>query len=118
MDITYLQYIGNRFPVDVQMMGYGRKNEKILQSSQCHCNRYGECDCYDCTECDCNCDCEACIDCGDCYDCGYDDCDCDCNCDYDCDCDDCREVDPEEEYFRHIDDPAYYDADGNYILDD
>ena len=61
-----------------------------------------DCDCRDCSDCDCD------------YDCS------DCDCDYDCsDCDyDCREVDPEEEYFRHIDDPEYYDEDGNYILDD
>lgn len=53
----------------------------------------------------------------DCYDC---DCKWDCDCNDDCDdCyDDCRYVSPEEDYFSHIDDPSYYDADGNYILDD
>ncbi len=72
----------------------------------------------DCNDCDCS-------DCSDChYDCD-DDCfhryNCDCNDDcysYDCDCDDCQNIDPFEEYISHIDDPEYYDEDGNYILDD
>lgn len=81
----------------IELMGYGRKKKKKeWVPSDCHCNRYGECDCSNCYVCDecfvpdacqCNrygeCDCSNCMVCTDCRDC---DCDCHCDCDCDCDC--------------------------------
>lgn len=37
----------------IELMGYGRKKKKKeWVPSDCHCNRYGECDCSNCYVCD------------------------------------------------------------------
>lgn len=109
MDVVYLKFLKNRIPIDIRLMGYGRRRKKVWEPNDCHCNRYGECDCSNCYVCDncwkpsdCHCttrgecDCVNCYVCDDCDDYDYDcNCDCDCDCDVDCyDCeDDCLDCD-------------------------